>query len=142
MGIVDSLRWVVMERMEGEKGMGQRDEGWRRDGRTLGAGRDGDGDRPRGHWFLSLLQLSRRSAHNSFPIFSPAVTHQPALLLLANPSGTVTGYPQLPYSRLPPQLLMATPFFRPTLPMQLLLPGRQFPYNCSWPFLFSSLLLS
>ncbi|XXG85276.1 hypothetical protein AAC387_Pa11g0382 [Persea americana] len=26
MGIVDSLRWVVMERM------GQRDEGWRRDG--------------------------------------------------------------------------------------------------------------
>ncbi|KAJ8624020.1 hypothetical protein MRB53_032550 [Persea americana] len=32
MGIVDSLRWVVMERMAGERGMGQRDEGWRRDG--------------------------------------------------------------------------------------------------------------
>ncbi|XXG57041.1 hypothetical protein AAC387_Pa03g4297 [Persea americana] len=33
MGILDSLRWVVMERMAGERGMGQRDEGWRRDGR-------------------------------------------------------------------------------------------------------------
>ncbi|XXG49621.1 hypothetical protein AAC387_Pa02g3753 [Persea americana] len=36
MGIVDSLRWVVMERMAGENGMGQRDEGWRRDERMLG----------------------------------------------------------------------------------------------------------
>ena len=29
MGIVASLRWVVMERTAGERGMGQRDEGWR-----------------------------------------------------------------------------------------------------------------
>ncbi|KAJ8648115.1 hypothetical protein MRB53_001138 [Persea americana] len=44
MGIVDSLSWVVMERMAGEREMGRRDEGWRRDGRMLGAGRDGDAE--------------------------------------------------------------------------------------------------
>ncbi|KAJ8619262.1 hypothetical protein MRB53_015448 [Persea americana] len=55
MGIVDSLRWVVMERMVGERGMGHSDEGWRRDGRMLGAGRDGDGDR-----WLALRALRGR----------------------------------------------------------------------------------
>ncbi|KAJ8632528.1 hypothetical protein MRB53_025864 [Persea americana] len=47
MGIGASLRWVVTERMACERGMGQRDEGRRRDGRwsaRSGVGRDGDGD--------------------------------------------------------------------------------------------------